>query len=343
MRIDYNELYSRPQYANDDPRLPETFQKYRIEQKIGEGAVSFVYRVRRLDTGKPVRLKVLRKRICRLAGIREKIIQLDRELQAYRGENILPYHGSGGHDDNLFLEFDYIEAISLRKLIDRDGPFHPDLVALIALGLVAVLQQIHGTRPSPGMGNIIPLHRNLTPENVLITPAGQIVLTDIDMVEIADFAEKHRLQLPYSPLCYRSPEQLLRDYADRRSDIFSLGMLMLEMTCRRLPWVGMNNYHTRQNIRENKGGKLKGFYPKSESGERNLLTRQLGKIIAGLISHNPNKRIQQTVDVEDLLAGYLATAKYRDQSQEIAEFLSRRGFNPQRERQRGFLERLMGK
>lgn len=342
MTIEYDELYSREQFAADDPRLPETFQVYRVNRKIGQGLISFVYEARRLDSKEIVRLKVLRKRIANLNGIRERVDQLDREYQIYHGDHILGYNGLGRHDDNIYFEFDYTDAVSLRSLIDDDAPFHPDLVAMIALGIIEGLTEVHGAKPSPGMGNLIPLHRNLTPENILLAPKGKVVLCDIDMGLISTFAEKAGLELPYTPLCFEAPERLLRDYADRRSDIFSLGMVMMEMACKRLLYVGYSIHHTRQNIRDNKREKSSEMFPRSHSKDRDRRIKQLAGVIEQLIAHKPENRIDQLVQLESQLLKYLEGTRYREFGEEISEFMESRSFVSQRSAQRGFWRRLTG-
>ena len=125
MTFEYDELYSREQFAADDPRLPETFQVYRINRKIGQGLISFIYEAVRLDSKETVRLKVLRKRIANLSGIREKVETLDREYQIYHGDHVLGYHGLGRHDDNIYFEFEYTDAISLRLSLTMTLPSIP--------------------------------------------------------------------------------------------------------------------------------------------------------------------------------------------------------------------------
>jgi serine/threonine protein kinase len=343
MTTENDDIYAREQFAADDPRLPETFQVYRVKRRLGQGPVSFVYEVARLDSRRTVRLKVLRKRIAHLDGIEQEIAALDRELRVYTGEHLLGYHGLGRHDDNVYLEFEFVEAVSLRELIDDEAPFHPDLAALLALGIIEGLTDIHGAKPSPGMGNLIPLHQNLKPENILIGSSGQVKLTDIGMSRVAAIAEKGGLELAHTPLCYQAPEQLLRDYADRRSDIFSLGMVMTEMVGKRLPYVGRSIHHSRQNIRENQRRKTKELLAGPYGGERRRLIAALAAIIDRMTAHAAEKRTDQLIQIESLLLKFLEGTSYRDHTEELAEFVESRSFVSQRRGRPGFWQRLLGK
>ncbi|MFH2057135.1 MAG: protein kinase [bacterium] len=343
MTIDYEGREAQQRFAEDDPRLPESFQNYQIERKLGEGPTSFCYQAVKRDSRQQVRLKVLRKRVARLPQVREQIDLMNQRCHAYNaGRTVLAYHGWGSHDDNYFFEFDFIDAITLRELIDEMGPFHPDMVALFGLQLVSALAEVQGIKPSAGLGNFIPVHRDLKPENVLIRPDGKLVLADVEFNRLTTFAERQGLSLPQDPLCYESPELLLRDYADRRSDIFSLGMLLFELLCRGLPYVGRNINQTRQNIREERRRKLTELYPGSHSKERLALLRRLGLLLEPLLMHEAESRPQQLVDIESSLLSFLVGANYDDPAREISRFVREHGFSPQRKQSGGWLRRLFG-
>ncbi len=343
MTIDYEGREAHQRFAEDDPRLPESFQDYQVQRKLGEGPTSFCYLAQRRDTGAAVRLKVLRKRVAHLPRVREQIAEMDQRCHAYNaGRTVLPYLGWGSHDDNLFFEFDFVEAITMRELIDQLGPCHPDLVALFGLELLGALAEVQGVKPSAGLGNFIPVHRNLKPENVLIQTDGRVLLTDVEFNRITTFAEQQGLDLPQDPLCYESPELLLRDYADRRSDIFSLGMLLCELLCRGLPYMGRNIHQTRQNIREQRRRALTELYPATHSKERGQLLQMMGELVEAIIIHEAGGRPTQLVDIESNLLSFLVGANYDLPQRELSRFVREQSFTPQRPQARGWLRRLFG-
>jgi eukaryotic-like serine/threonine-protein kinase len=330
--------------APDDPQLPERFQNYILDKNlIGEGPISFSYRATRIDGNRAVRLKVLRKRVCQLTGIGETYQRVKTAQMQYSGDHLLQMTGAAVHDNILIFEYEYFESFSLSSLLESDAPFHPDLAALIAMEIITGLNQIHGVRPSPGLGNLVPLHRNLKPENVLISPNGEVRLTDIGMLDIGAFCDAARLELPYNTRVYQAPEQLLRDgYADRRSDVFSLGLLILEMMTSLLPYSGSNVFEVRQNIRENRRRSVESLYPATRDRDRKRLTQQLGQLCEKMTAHDGEKRIQSLVDGESQLLRYLEGARYTDRNRALAEFLQRRSFHVERISKRGFIDRLFG-
>ncbi|MCC6961776.1 MAG: serine/threonine protein kinase [candidate division Zixibacteria bacterium] len=330
--------------AVDNPDLPERFQTYILDKNpIGEGAVSFCYRARRTDNQQAVRLKVLRRRLSEHTGISEILQRQVRYLREFRGEALLPFRGAGQHAGIQFLEYDLVDGVSLRRVIDEHAPLHPDLVGLIGLGIGEALTQIHGMRPSPGLGNLIPLHRNLKPENVLLTPDGRVLLLDIDMLPFCYFADRQQIELPYTPQVYESPEQLLKSgYADRRSDIYSLGLIMLEMATAQHPFVGHNIFEARQNIREGRGVKLESLYPQYRDADTRSCLKDLGEIIGKMTTFAADKRPATVADLEGWLAKYFASAGYDERGRTLADFLRAGTFRVERTRKKTIIDRLFG-
>ncbi len=241
------------------------------------------------------------------------------------------------------LEYSHVEGVSLRSIITENAPLHPDLVALIAQGIIQALNQIHGFRPSPGMGNLIPLHKNLKPENVFLTDDGKIMLTDIDMLPFCRLSDHLKLTLPYSLNVYESPEQLLKDgYADRRSDIFALGPIMLEMASGTYPYYGNNIFEVRQNIREELWGNADALYPSYKEPSVRSLTKSLARLINMMIEHNAEKRVQTLLDLETSLVDYFKGGNYDYPAKALTDYLRLRSFQAERARKRGFIDRLFG-
>ncbi len=337
-----SDLYSRFA-ALDNPALPDRFQQYNLDKNpLGEGAISLCYRARRIDSGEWVRLKVLRRRLVELPELHELWQRQGQILAQFHGDQILPFRGSGQQNGIPFFEFGYVQATSLRALIESNAPFHPDLVALIALGVVHALTQVHGARPSPGLGNLIPLHKNLKPENVLITQDGRIVLCDIEFLPIAYLADRKGVELPYRPEAYESPEQLLKNYADRRSDIYSLGLMMVAMASGRHPFAGSNMYEARQNVRENRGVRLDALLPNYSDRRTRDLLKRLSVEINRCTSPDADRRPSNLMDLESELTRFLSDAVYEQRERALADFLRAGTFQVERREKKGFIDRLFG-
>ncbi len=344
MTNEMDELYARFE-AQDAPNLPEQFQSYKLNKDIiGEGAVGFSYRAVRTDTNSPVRLKVMRRRLCENPEFGEQFHRQGRVLAEMRGSHILHFERTGMHSSILYYEFEFVEASSLRSIIANHAPLHPDLAALITAQIATGLNEIHGLRPSPGLGNLIPLHRSLKPENVLITATGRVYLTDIDMRALSDFADRQQIELPYSTSVYASPEQLLKaGFADRRSDIYALGLICFEMLTGRIPFTGHNAYEVRQNVREDSRLKYSELYPVYRDSMIKWLLKQLGKLAETMMEHEPGNRPATIVDIESRLQDYFLGSSYDRPEDAIADFLRVGAFQSNRTRKRGFIDKLFGR
>lgn len=329
--------------AADEPRLPERFQSYVLDKnKIGEGPTSFCYRARHTDGG-AVRLKVFRRRLCEQPDFAELFRKVARLASEYRGQNLLPFRAAGSHSSALFFEYEHREAVNLRELICNYAPLHPDLAALVAQGIIAGLNQIHGLRPSPGMGNLIPLHRDLKPENVLVAVDGKVLLTDIDAQQFFCFADRVRVELPYSTAVYESPEQLLKGgYADRRSDIYALGLILLEMLTGKRLFAGTNVHSVRQNVREQRRASLSSITPKYRDGQTMSLLKSLLRLADNLIKHDPDRRPSSLLDIEGQLQKYFQGSSYDDPEPVLSEFLRCGAFECRRRQKKGIFSRLLG-
>ncbi len=344
MTSDMDELYARYE-AQDAPNLPEQFQSYKLNKdKIGEGPEGFSYRALRTDTNSAVRLKVMRRRLCQNPEFPELFHRQGRVLAEMRGDHILRFERTGTHTSILFYEFDFVEATSLREIINSYAPLHPDLAALVTSQIAIGLNEIHGLKPSPGLGNLIPLHRDLKPENILITPAGHVYLTDIDMRALTDFADKQQIELPYSTRVYASPEQLLKSgYADRRSDVYSLGLILFEMLTGHYPFTGQNAYEVRQNVREDTRLRYADLYPVYRDSMIKWLVKQLGKLTESMMEHEANKRPATVLDIEGRLQDYFLGSSYDSPEDAIADFMRMGAFQSNRARKRGFIDKLFGR
>jgi serine/threonine protein kinase len=174
-------------------------------------------------------------------------------------------------------------------------------------------------------GGIVAIHRSFS---------------DAGMQLVAQDAERNGLELPLSPLSYESPEFLVRGHFGPRGDIFSLGLVMLELLCRRLPYVGLSIYNTRQNIRDGTRSSAREFYPRSDNKQRRALVQQLTRITEKATDRNPDQRPQDLIEFEGMLLKYLDCSDYREPASEIREFITNGSFEERRARKPGFLERL---
>lgn len=217
--------------------MPE-LSKYRILEKIGEGGMGEVYKAEDPDLKRIVAIKVISNRETTDPNRESRFLREARTAASFNHPNIVSIFDLGKDGDKFFIVMEYVEGESLRHKL-RGGPLRVELLIRYTQEICHALEEAH----LRGL-----LHRDVKPENILISPAGRVKLADFGLARPMDSgslkANPERgeritdsgtaVGTPY----YMSPEQLRGEELDARSDIFSLGIVMYEMAVARLPFTG---------------------------------------------------------------------------------------------------------
>ena len=217
--------------------IGSTLSHYRIVEKIGAGAMGEVYRAHdeRLDWD--VALKILPGGIIGDEASRRRFRREALALSRLNHPNIETVFDFDTQDGNDFLVMEYIPGPTLgHVLAEREMPEKE--VMKIGVQLAMALDEAH----EKGV-----VHRDLKPSNIIITPRGQVKVLDFglaDLLETGDPAEASTktVTAPAGTLRYMAPEVLQGRPADARSDIWSLGVVLYEMACRKVPFQGSSAF-----------------------------------------------------------------------------------------------------
>ncbi|HET8654027.1 MAG TPA: protein kinase [Longimicrobiaceae bacterium] len=209
--------------------------RYRILQKLGEGAMGAVYLGEHIKMGRQDAIKVLRDS---LSTDREAIARFTRgarNVAAVQHPNVCTVYDYGDTQEGLpFLAMEFIPGDSLKELLDREGRLPLERAVKIAVQVAGALQAAHDAEI---------VHRDLKPANIMIMRARDgsdaVRVVDFDIAKGArdgEESELTRLGFVVGTPEYMSPEQLMGERLDGRSDLYSLGLVLFRMLTGTLPF-----------------------------------------------------------------------------------------------------------
>jgi tRNA A-37 threonylcarbamoyl transferase component Bud32 len=203
---------------------------YRLEERIGSGAVGVVYRAFDTRLKRPVVLKFLRDEYLEDEEARERFNREALALSALSHPGIVAFYGLEQTEDQTFIVMEPVEGETLKeKLSSGSRGLSADEIIDVMDPLLDALGFAH----SAGI-----VHRDVKPANILITRDGRLKLSDFGLASITDRSRFTRTgQLVGSPN-YMSPEQVQGRAVDPRSDIFSVGGILYELIHGVVPFHG---------------------------------------------------------------------------------------------------------
>lgn len=199
-------------------------------EKLGGGGMAIVYKAKDRLLSRAVTVKILREQF---AGDREVVRRFQQEAQAVARlshPNIVSIYDVGQEQDLYYLVMEYIEGKTLKEIIQEKGRLEPQEAVEYALQLCDALQHAHES-------NII--HRDIKPQNILITGRGQAKVTDFGIAKaVTNATMTYSGSSIIGTVQYISPEQAKGDMATVHTDIYSAGIVLYEMLTGRLPFEG---------------------------------------------------------------------------------------------------------
>ena len=200
--------------------------RYEIQEPLGRGGMGTVHRGWDRVLARPVAVKVLP---FALSADEAAASRLRREARAAARLNhpgIVSVFDAGVADGAPYLVMEHVEGHTLAEELSR-GPITSDHAASIAASIAAALSVAHAA----GV-----VHRDVKPSNVLLTPSGEVKVTDFGIARAVDDDTLTRPSGIVGSAPYLSPEQLRGEVGDARSDIYALGVVLFQMLTGRLPF-----------------------------------------------------------------------------------------------------------
>ena len=203
--------------------------RYKIEECLGTGGMSVVFKATDTSDGSTVAIKMLRDETANDKNALEQFANESRVVSMLSHPNIVSIRDVSFRTERKYLVMEYIEGISLRTYMDKRGALDLDEFFSFSEQILAALEHAH----SRGV-----VHRDIKPQNILVLKDGFVKVTDFGIAKVSE--KKRRTETisanAIGTVYYISPEQAEGKSIDSRSDLYSYGVMMYEMLTGELPF-----------------------------------------------------------------------------------------------------------
>jgi tRNA A-37 threonylcarbamoyl transferase component Bud32 len=239
--------------------------------------------------------------------------------------NIAQVHDIGEESGAFFFTMEYLHGEDVRRIAkqlgQRGDPIPLEHAVHIVIDAAAGLHFAH-ERKGPDGASLGIVHRDLSPSNIVVTYAGGVKVVDFGVAKIAANPELSGRYSLKGKLAYMSPEQIAQGPVDRRSDVYTLGIVLYELTTRSRLFKAANDVETMQLALEAKVAHPSTIVPDYPP--------ELARIVLRALARSPEKRYQTARDLQIDLEGFARDQKLEISSAALAEWLEGT-FGPKRE------------
>lgn len=232
--------------------------------------------------------------------------------------NIAQIFDLGKVDDSYFIAMEYVAGRDLRSIFDdmrrhkRTTPMPQ--VCYVVMQICEGLDYAHNKRDAQGRSlNLV--HRDVSPQNVLIGYEGEVKLIDFGIAKAAGKASKTQAGILKGKFGYMSPEQVRGLPIDRRSDIFALGIILYEMLTGERLFIGESDFSTLEKVRN------VDIQPPSSFNAQ--IPEQLERIVLKALAKDVEDRYQNAIDLHDDLQAFLYSVGQFSSRKDLSAWMKR--------------------
>jgi eukaryotic-like serine/threonine-protein kinase len=302
-------------------KKPVPFGKYYLLERINVGGMAEVFRAKAFGVEGFERLVAVKRILPNIAEDKEFIKMFIDEAKIavqLNHANIAQIFDLGVVDSSYYIALEHIHGRDLRNIFDRcRGAGEPMPIAQACFVVMKVcegLDYAHNKRDQQGR-EIHLVHRDVSPQNVLISFEGEVKLIDFGIAKAAGKGSKTQAGILKGKFGYMSPEQVRGLPIDRRSDIFSCGIVLYELLTGERLFVGESDFSTLEKVRNVE------ILPPSTYNRR--IPDELERIVLKALAKDSDDRYQNAIDLHDELQAFVYTAGEFYSRKDLASWMKR--------------------
>jgi len=310
-------------YNTENPvpyNYPIKFGKYLLTRRIAVGGMAEVFKAKLIGL-KGFEKTLALKKILPEFGEDEDFVQMfvdeARISSNLHHSNIVQVFDFGQVEASYYITMEYVDGPNLKSLfqryLTRHDRFPQNFVFYIAIQIAKALEYAHNVHLE-GQEKLQLVHRDVSPQNILISRSGEVKITDFGIAKAAIKISKTQPGKIQGKLSYMSPEQASGQHLDRRSDIFSLGVIIYELLTGEKLYAAENTSARFKEVRQAEIRRVGFIIPDLPSQAESLIMRMLAK--------NPEERPQTTADVIKELSDVLSDISTESLAIELGQIVN---------------------
>src|SRR5689334_3924468 len=287
-------------------KKPTPFGKYFLLERINGGGMAEVFRAKAFGVEGFERLVAVKRILPNIAEDKEFIRMFIEEAKLsvqLNHANIAQIFDLGVVDGSYYIALEHVHGRDLRGIFDRCrqlGQTMPIAQAcFVVMKLCEGLDYAHNKRDQSGR-ELSLVHRDVSPQNVLVSFEGEVKIIDFGIAKAAGKGSKTQAGILKGKFGYMSPEQVRGLPVDRRSDVFSCGIVLYELLTGERLFVGESDFSTLEKVRNVE------ILPPSTYNRK--IPEELERIVLKALSKDVEDRYQNAIDLHDELQAFVYTA-----------------------------------
>jgi serine/threonine protein kinase len=287
-------------------KKPIPFGKYLLLERVNVGGMAEVFKAKAFGVEGFERLVAVKRILPSIAEDQEFITMFIDEAKIavqLTHANVASIFDLGRVADSYFIAMEFVRGKDLRAIFDRvrkRGETVPvPMACYVIMKVCEGLDYAHNKKDSAGR-DLHLVHRDVSPQNILLSYDGEVKLIDFGIAKAANKAGKTQAGILKGKFGYMSPEQVRGLPLDRRSDIFSVGIVLYELLTGERLFVGESDFSTLEKVRNVE------IMPPSTYNRK--IPEELEQIVLKALAKDVEDRYQTAMDLHDDLQSFMYTS-----------------------------------